>query len=179
MAELPNSQEPRKKSTGADLIIPVAGIAFTLYYFTTIWNAPWTAQVQFFIFHRCCFDGSQRCLFRDVCSSVAARVKPISSFAKMIQPVSAIPKRVALFALTLAYIFVIEWVGFLITTFVFLALAMLLLSEGKHKRLIISLSATLAIGGYLLFVVAFQRRFPDGPIEKWLKPFWYSTGIWQ
>ncbi len=46
---------------------------------------------------------------------------------------------------------------------------MLLLSEGRNKRLILILSGTLAIGGYLLFIVAFERRFPLGPFEQLMK----------
>ncbi len=177
MAENSNSDTPKKKSTGADLIIPVAGIAFTLYYFSTIWNSPWSAQVSAF------FVGGVLMLLSAIYFVIFVlqlrEGDADFSFNKIIHPIWAIPKRLKLLALTLAYIFVIEWVGFIITTFAFLSAGMLLLSDGKNKKLIFSLSATLAIGGYLLFVVAFQRRFPDGPIEKWLKPFWYSTGIWQ
>ncbi|MEL0106058.1 MAG: tripartite tricarboxylate transporter TctB family protein [Rhodospirillaceae bacterium] len=177
MAELPNTDGPKKKSTGADLIIPVAAIAFTLYYFSTIWNSPWSAQVSAF------FVGGVLMVLCAIYFVIFAMQRKNGeadfSLGKVINPVSVIPKRILLFVLTLAYIFVIDWFGFIITTFTFLSLGMLLLSEGKNKKLILSLSATLAIGGYLLFVVAFQRRFPDGPIEKWLKPFWYSTGIWQ
>ena len=226
MAEQPkNAEGANRKSTGADLIIPVAAIAFTIYYFTTIWHAPWTAQVNTL------FVGSvliALCavfflLFFLQWRSGGADL----SLGRILDPVNLIPKRVALLALTISYVIVIKFVGFIITTYVFLAAAMLLLAEGKNaksivvlsvllavfsyslplimpeewvgyivlaivvvaglwlfwaesprKGLILSLSGSLAIGGYLLFVVAFQRRFPDGPIEKWLKPFWYST-LWQ
>ena len=177
MAELKNGEGPKKKSTGADLIIPVAGIAFTIYYFSTIWNAPWTAQVSSFFVGAVLIALS--CTFFVMFALQWQRGEADFSIDKVISPIWAIPKRLKLLALTLTYIIVIEWTGFLLTTFGFLALGMLLLSDGKNKKLIFSLSATLAIGGYLLFVVAFQRRFPNGPIEKWLKPFWYSTGIWQ
>ncbi len=177
MSELKNGAASKKKSTGADLIIPVASIAFTIYYISTIWNAPWTAKVSTFFIAGILI---LLCSIYFLMFTLQLR-KGVAdfSFAKLINPVWAIPKRLKLLALTLAYVFVIEWVGFILTTFAFLASGMLLLSDGKHKKLIFSLSTTLAIGGYLLFVVAFQRRFPDGPIEKWLKPFWYSTGIWQ
>jgi hypothetical protein len=38
----------RPPSAGADLIIPLMGSVFALYYFTTIWDSPWTAQVSAF-----------------------------------------------------------------------------------------------------------------------------------
>jgi hypothetical protein len=177
MAELPNAEGPKKKSTGADLIIPFASIAFTIYYVSTIWNAPWTAKVSTFFIGGVLFILC--CVFFVMFALQYRQGEADFSLNKIVNPVWALPKRLKLLALTIGYIFVIDWTGFILTTFTFLSLGMLLLSDGKSKKLIFSLSATLAIGGYLLFVVAFQRRFPDGPIEKWLKPFWYSTGVWQ
>ena len=37
-----------KKSVGGQLIIPAFALLFTLYYFYTIIDAPWTAQVSAF-----------------------------------------------------------------------------------------------------------------------------------
>jgi hypothetical protein len=177
MAEQPDFEEPNKKWTGADLIIPVAAIVFTIYYFTTIWSAPWTAQVSAF------FVGAilmTLCAVFFLLFGLQWRSGQADfSFDRVINPTGAIPKRLLLFALMVGYIFVIDWVGFIITTFLFLTFAMLLLTDGKHRRLIVSLSATLAIGGYLLFVVAFQRQFPNGPIEQWLRPLWISLGVWE
>ena len=42
---------------------------------------------------------------------------------------------------------------------------MLTLNEGRRKGLILGLAATLSLGGWLLFVVAFETRFPEGPFE--------------
>ena len=44
---------------------------------------------------------------------------------------------------------------------------MLVLNNGRRPGFILGLAAGLALGGYLLFMVAFQTRFPDGPFE-WL-----------
>ena len=226
MAELPNAEGPKKKATGADLIIPVASIAFTIYYISTIWDAPWTAKVSTFFIGGVLF--LLCCIYFVMFALNYKSGEADFSFNKILNPVWAIPRRIALLAITICYIVVIEWVGFILTTYVFLVAGMFLLAEGKKttlmivmsvllavgsyflphvikpelvsylmfaviiviaaalffydsgkKKLILTLSTTLVIGGYLLFVVAFQRRFPNGPIEKWLKPFWYSTGIWQ
>ena len=42
------SDEPEKKSIGGDLVIPGAAVILTLYYFSTILESPWTAQVSAF-----------------------------------------------------------------------------------------------------------------------------------
>ena len=165
MSDEPPTEGQKKASLGADLIIPVAACVFTLYYFSTIIDSPWTAQVSAF------FVGT---ILLVLCAMlfvvVGVRLKRGEGALRLdalFEPRAVVPKRLALFALTLAYIFVIDWAGFTITTFLFLSLGMLLLSgwERKNKRLIFILSAVLSIGGYLLFVVAFQRRFPEGPFE--------------
>ena len=48
MSVEPSGDRRGKTSIGADLIIPVAAILFTLYYFSTIIDSPWTAQVSAF-----------------------------------------------------------------------------------------------------------------------------------
>ena len=167
MSDEPSTEDEQEKkpALGADLIIPVAACVFTLYYFSTIIESPWTAQVSAF------FVGSILLLLCVILFVVIGlRVKRGEGrlrFDNLIAPREVVPKRLALFGLTLAYIIVINWAGFTITTFLFLCLGMLLLSgmERKNKRLILALSAVLSIGGYLLFVVAFKRRFPEGPFE--------------
>ena len=49
MAENNAARDSEHKSVGSDLIIPVAALLFTLYYFYTIIDAPWTAQVAAFL----------------------------------------------------------------------------------------------------------------------------------
>ena len=48
MADKTDPDSAGKRHIGAQLIIPVAALAFTLYYFSTIINSPWTAQVSAF-----------------------------------------------------------------------------------------------------------------------------------
>ena len=64
------------------------------------------------------------------------------------------------------YVVLIEWGGFTLTTFAFLASAMLLLAGGRKAHLILPLAAAIALIGYGLFMVAFETRFPRGPFEQ-------------
>jgi len=172
MSVEPSPVGPGKKSLGPDLIIPVAAILFTLYYFSTIIDSPWTAQVSAF------FVGAIL-LALSTAFLVVAGVRVIRGQADLrmgglVAPRSVAMRRLALFVLTLSYIFCIDWLGFTITTFLFISFGMVLLSgwERQNKRLILALSLVLSVGGYLLFVVAFQRRFPEGPFEPAFKaPF--------
>jgi hypothetical protein len=99
-------------------------------------------------------------------------------FVSLLEPIEVAPKRALLFLLTLAYIFFIDWTGFTITTFLFLVGGMFLLSgwERRNKIFVVILSALLAIGGYLLFVVAFERHFPKGPFEHAFEAMMKATG---
>jgi len=168
MADEPNTGNPVKIPIGGELVIPIAAISFTIYYFSTIIDSPWTAQVSAF------FVGSiliALCTAFLIRSAVwVKREKANLSFETLFTPYDTMVKRALLFVLTVGYIAIVPYGGFTIVTFVFLALGMLLLTDGRNKRLIIPLSAALALGGYFLFIVAFKRRFPYGPFEDFFKP---------
>lgn len=166
MGKQSDQQLHERRKIGGELIIPIAAFAFTIYYFTTILHVPWSAQVSAF------FIGSIVILLTIIffirTAFVLRRGEASLGLGRIIEPASFVPKRLVLLALTLGYILAIRWDGgFTLTTFIFLVAAMLLLNEGRKKRLIIILSTVLAIGGWLLFVVAFHTRFPAGPFE-WL-----------
>jgi hypothetical protein len=159
-----SSERREKKPIGGDLIIPVGALVFTLYYFSTILDSPWTAQVSAFVIGSILIALVVAFLVI-TCRSVM-RQEAVWRFGELVAPVALIPKRLTLFALTLGYIVVIEWGGFTLTTFAFLCLAMVLLGNGRNKRFAVVLSAIFALGGYLLFIAAFETRFPAGPFER-------------
>ncbi len=142
-------------------------MVFTLYYFYSILDAPWTAKVSTY------FVGTiliALIAIFFVISILAARRGEIDwGIQKLISPLPLIPKRITLLAMTLAYIIVIQWAGFTLTSFIFLYSAMLLLGGRKARRIALVLSLLVSLGGYLLFVAAFQTRFPVGPFEQLMK----------
>ncbi len=167
MAEQSGGQKRERRAIGGELIIPVTALVFTVYYFSTILDVPWSAQVSAF------FIGSILILLIIIFfirTAVELRRGEVSLYlGQILESVSFIPKRIGLAALTIGYIVLIRWGGFTITTFVFLALAMMCLNEGRRKGLILILSAVFAIGGWLLFIFAFETRFPAGPFEQLMK----------
>jgi hypothetical protein len=164
MTDENETDKPEKKSVGGELILPAAAFLFTLYYFYTILDVPRIAQVSAF------FVGTILIVLVALLGvRIAKQVKAGEADLRLggiLEPKSYIPKRLALLGLTIGFIFFVDWLGFTLTVFAFLTLAMLLLSEGKRKVLILCLSTVLAFGGYLLFIVAFKTRFPQGPFEK-------------
>jgi len=161
------SSEPRKRALGAELVIPVAALLFTLYYFYTIVDSPWTAQASAF------FIGTILIvlvlIFIVLSVRWVARGEGDWSFHTLVEPLAYVRLRAALFVLTVGYIVVISVLGFTITTFLFLFSAMLLLNHGRRAKLSFMLSVILSLGGYLLFVVAFETNFPVGPFESLMR----------
>lgn len=153
-----------KRHAGGDLVIPVAGLAFTIYYFSTIIDSPWTAQVSAFFVGAILIALIVAFLLKTALDyrqgSVDVKPGPIAD------PIGLMPKRLLLLALTVGYIVVIPYLGFTLTTFLFMASAMALLADGRRLGFIVGLSAAVAVGGWALFILAFETRFPFGPFER-------------
>jgi len=165
MTDKPVSSTPEKQSIGGDLVIPALGLGFTLYYFTTIIDSPWTAQVSAF------FIGAVL-----IALIVAFTIKSIVrvrrgeadfGFSRLFTKADLTSGRAWLFVITLLYILLIEWGGFTITTFAFLFSGMMVLSKGHRKGMVMLMSSSFTVIGYILFIQVFETRLPHGPFE-WL-----------
>jgi len=167
MTEKEEVRKTVSRSIGSDLIIPVMAFCFTIYYFFTIIDAPWTAQVAAFIVGTILIFLVVTFVVRSINS--ATTNGEVLDFTNLVNPKPLLPKRIIILVLTLAFIFIVPHLGFTLTTFLFLSLSMMVLGEFKEKRFILLLSAALSIGGYLLFIVAFETRFPAGPFELFMK----------
>ena len=170
MAANPTSDSPENpviKSLGGDLVIPVSALAFTIYYFSTIIDSPWTAQVGAGFIGVILIALTLMFIIR---SALAVRAgKADLRFGKLFSRDDITTGRLGLVAVTVIYILIIEWGGFTLTTFAFLIAAMLILTRGHNKTLIVTLSAVMALGGYAVFIYAFDTRFPRGPFEALMK----------
>lgn len=169
MAENSENRGVEPKSIGSELVIPIAALLFTIYYFYTIWHSPWTAQVAAFIVGSILLVLIALILIRSFAALRSG--EGVMSFDTLIRPKSFVPKRLGLLALTIAYIFIVPTLGFTITTFFFLFMSMWLLSGGQNKGFILALATALSVGGYLLFIVAFKTRFPAGPFETFMQGY--------
>ena len=170
MAASPSSDSPGipvKKPLGGDLVIPVAALAFTLYYFSTIINSPWTAQVGAGLIGVILITLTLIFIAR---TALALRAGEADlRMGTLFSRDDIETGRLGLMAVTVLYIVVIQWGGFTLTTFAFLMTAMLILTRGRNKTLIVTLSAVMSLGGYAVFIYAFDTRFPRGPFEALMK----------
>ena len=161
--------EPNKtrRQLGGELIIPGLAIAFTLYFFSTIWNSPWTAQVSAFAVGGVLLLVCTIFIFR--CISWLRQGQASLGFDNLFSRDDWTSGRIGLFITTLGYCLLIERLGFTLTTFLFLTLSMLILAKGKRPIFITLISATMALGGWAVFIWAFDTRFPRGWFETTMK----------
>lgn len=156
-----------KKSLGGELVIPVCSLAFTLYYFSTIIDSPWTAQVSAFFVGAILIALSL--LFIAKSLYLVKAEKADFGLNGLIGRADITSGRVWVLLITLGYVVIVEYGGFTLTTFVFLFSTMLVLNKGRRPGFIALLAGGFALGGYGLFIVALDTRFPFGPFEKFMQ----------
>jgi hypothetical protein len=159
--------EKEKRQLGGELVIPVLAIAFTLYFFSTIWNSPWTAKVSAFmvggILMLVCGIFIVRCVVW------LGKGEGYLGFSNLFTREDITSGRIGLFATTIGYCVFIDRLGFTLTTFLFLAVSMIVLSRGKNIGFIALVSAAMSLGGWAVFILAFDTRFPRGWFETTMK----------
>jgi hypothetical protein len=85
----------------------------------------------------------------------------------LVEPLDALPKRIGLVAITIAFIATMHWLG--VTLGIALALAASLWILGvRNRKALVLVPLIVAAAVYLLFVAALQSDIPHGPIEKLL-----------
>lgn len=162
----PDKAESRRQ-LGGELVIPVMAIAFTLYYFSTIWNSPWTAQVSAFLVGGILLLVCGVFLLR--CILWLSRGEGSLGFSNLFSMDDIRTGRIGLFAATVGFCVFIEQLGFTLTTFLFLLASMTVLAKGRRFGLIVGLSVLISLVGWAVFIVAFDTRFPRGWFETTMK----------
>ena len=161
MASTQDSDE--KRQLGGELIIPALALIFTLYYISTVINSPWSAQLNAFMV------GSVLIflvlLFFVLAARKVWRGEATLGCSDLLAPYGMLPKRLGFIGLTLGYLVVIHWLGFTLTTFLFMAGSMLLLGGGRRPLVCLAAATAMAVIALVVFVILFQKRFPQGPVE--------------
>ena len=164
MSEENQGAEDSKPQIGGELIIPAAALAFTLYYFSTVMNSPWTAQVNAFMVGFILIAVIVVFLVTRLGRVLAGRAG--LGVAEILAPRSILPKRAAFIAICLFYVIGIEWLGYTLTTFAFLMSSMVLLNNFRRTLLCAAIAAVMTAIGYVVFIAMFETRLPRGAIEN-------------
>lgn len=166
MLEKKNEKDAKPNVLG-ELIIPVFGVVFTTYYFSTIIDSPWTAQVNAVMVGLVLF---LICTIFFIRKSQVIKLNQARIVLEYKRFWPAIfKKQTGFIAITVGYLLIIEYLGYTLATIIFFFLSMSLLDGGRHKIVKLALSLTMAAIGYVVFILMFETRLPLGFIELSLR----------
>ncbi len=168
---MPQDPPPPPRNILPDCIIPGLALAFTVYYLTTITEVPWTSQASAVVVSGLLTLAILAFVVRSIWR-IRLGIEILrfdGAFDGLTGRGSTRDRRLALLVLTVAYVWVIQYMGFTLTTFAFLFCAIVLLSSLANWRRALAIALGSSIVGYIVFLYFFKTRFPRGPIEEWLK----------
>jgi hypothetical protein len=156
------TEKPKKKALGADLVIPVLAVAFTLYYFSTIWELGWEAKANGLAIGTTLLLLIGIFLIRTVMQM--KRGAATLAMDRLLKPRESQGRRMGLIGAIAVFIALIPWFGLTLAIFCFMCATMLILGVRKPLPLLAA-AFTVAAGGYVGFIVILNTRFPHGPVE--------------
>lgn len=162
-----SKQETADRSLGSELVIPVTAMAFAVYYVQSIWHLPWEAQMNGFFLSAVIMVLGVAFIARTLKRRATEGAR--FGFETLIGAGRVTWQRLGLVGLTIGYVVVLPWLGFTLTTCAFLIVAMLHLGVRSWK-LLASVSLTLSLSGYVVFIVALNSRLPRGVFEDLMAP---------
>ena len=150
---------------GADLVIPALALAFAVYFFVDIADLAWEAKANGVLI------GTLLVVLIAIqavrLALAMARGEGRFDFASLLGPSDALPARLALVAITIAFIALVPWLG--LTLALFLAMLAALRAMGLKswpKNLLISFIVAASAWG--LFIALLDTDMPRGPVEQLL-----------
>ena len=159
------SDSPKDAALG-DLVIPALAVAFTLYFFDSIWDLAWEARATGIVVGTALLVLILALVVRVVRRLAAGRAA--LTFGHLIGPWPHGRQRIGIVALCALFIALVPWLGLTLGLFVLTSGLMFLLGAGSWRTIVIA-SATVSVAAYLLFVAFLNTRMPRGPIEKLLE----------
>jgi hypothetical protein len=149
---------------GADLIIPALALAFAAYFFVSIADLAWEAKANGTV-----IGGALVVLVLIQLVRIGVRLargRAGLGLAPVLEPRDALPKRLGLVAVTIAFIATLHWLG--LTLGLLLALYASLWLMGARGKPLYIIPVVVAALAYLLFVALLRTEIPHGLIERLL-----------
>jgi hypothetical protein len=162
--------ERAKRPLGQDLVIPLGGAAFAVYYLSTVVDLPWQASSTGIAIISAMAVLLVLLLFRFAGELI--RGEADLRFGDLVHPYPVFARRVGVLLLAIGFIYSMTYLGFTIGLFVFLMLGFVLLSGFAYLRQGLVIALCVSIGGYLLFILFVRARFPLGPFERFVASLW-------
>jgi uncharacterized membrane protein YjjP (DUF1212 family) len=150
------------KSLGADLVIPALALAFAVYFFVDIADLAWEAKANGVLI------GTILVILIGIqgvrLGLSAARREGSFGFEPLLAPREALPRRVGMVAITVAFVFTLPWLGLTLGLFLAMLGALRLMGlKSAKKNLLVSF--VVAASAYGLFIALLQSDMPHGPVE--------------
>lgn len=166
-----NDDRQGKVATGADWIIPILGAAFATYYLVSINDLDWEAKVSgvFCAVMLFILIG----VFALKTAIGLARGTHYIEWRSLYETHKLGMVRAILFLLTVASVAAIPYAGFTLSTFGYLFLCFLVLQKMPARRAAV-IAGSLALFGFVLFILILRTAFPQGPFERL---FFALTGL--
>jgi hypothetical protein len=157
----------RKRPLGGELIIPVGGALFAIYYTYTVWELAWQANAVGLSV------GAAMAVLLVILavrfSREWARGEADFSLGDVAYPLGTLARRAAILAAAIGFILVMPYLGFTLSMFVFLLAGIVILSGLTQLKRGVLIALAVSLGGYLLFVAFIGARFPLGPVEHFFR----------
>ena len=160
-----DSPDSSRDAALGDLVIPALALAFTLYFFDSIWDLAWEARATGVVVGVALLALIALFIARVVRRLAAGRAT--LSFGHLIGPWPHGRQRIGIIALCALFIALLPWLGLTLGLFVLCSALMFLLGAGNWRTIVVA-SGAVSVAAYLLFVAFLNTRMPRGPIEKLL-----------
>ena len=157
------NSEPNRRLRLADLIIPIAAVAYAIYYIASVRTFPFQAQMTGLLLGS--IIGILCIVFFGRFAWEAWHSGIRSGWEDLFGDKTIGPRRAAFAGLILLSIVAAPWGGFTLTTFLFLLASLTLMGVRPLARALI-VATVASIAGWLFFIVLLGTRFPRGPFEQ-------------
>lgn len=164
---MPNSTPPDggREMIGGDLVLPGLAVAFTGYFFYSVWDLSWEAKANATIIGVTLLVLIGIFVIRTMLKVM--RDRAALGLESLIEPRSVLGRRLSVVAFIAIFVVVLPWLGLTLGLFALVFSLMRVLGAGSWRAVVIT-SATVASAAYLLFIALLNSRLPRGPVEKLL-----------
>ena len=152
----------RNNSVGADLVIPALALAFAAYFFVDIADLAWEAKANGVLI------GAVLVVLIAIqgvrLGVQLARGEGSLGFESLLGPREALPGRLALVGITIAFIVAVQWLGLTLTLFLCMAAALRAMGLKSWKKNLL-ISFVVGASAWGLFMALLETDMPRGPVE--------------
>jgi hypothetical protein len=152
----------KPKALGADLVIPVLALAFTVYFFYSTRELQWEARANGLIIGTVLIVLSLAQVVR-IALAVVRRHEGLG-FASLLSPPDVLRKRLGMLAVTIAFVATLPWLGPGLGLFLALAGGFWIMGV-RPARHVLLVSFIITAVCWVLFTVALDIGLPPGPVE--------------